>query len=308
PSPSVRSASASVWSAPSRCTRPTSTRSRCSLAVMSVVRSSTTCANCAARLLASAKRPDLAGTVGDDHTVPNRHEDATFGSRLLCSARFWKTIGAIAILIVLLGGSIRGFVIQRFTIPSASMEPTLDVDDSITVWRPDALSGDIQRGDIVVFDGRGSFIDDALPSPLQKMGSWVGLGPRAALVVFDGRGSFIAAALPSPLQKMGSWVGLGPRDVYYVKRVIAVGGDTLQCCDGQGRLLLNDEPLNEDYAPDPASAVEFSVEVPADTMWVMGDNRNDSADSRSLLGRPGGGFIPTDRVIGTVIGHGSSID
>lgn len=217
----------------------------------------------------------MAGTVGDDHTVPNRHEDATFGSRLLCSARFWKTIGAIAILIVLLGGSIRGFVIQRFTIPSASMEPTLDVDYSITVWRPDALSGDIQRGDIVVFDGRGSFIDDALPSPLQKM---------------------------------GSWVGLGPRDVYYVKRVIAVGGDTLQCCDGQGRLLLNDEPLNEDYAPDPASAVEFSVEVPADTMWVMGDNRNDSADSRSLLGRPGGGFIPTDRVIGTVIGHGSSID
>src|SRR5699024_7699633 len=207
PSPSVSSASASGWSAPSRCTRPTSIRSRCSLAVMSVVRSSTTCANCAARLLASAKRPDVAGTVGDDRTVPNRHEDATFGSRLLSSARFWKTIGAIAILIVVLGGSIRGFVIQRFTIPSASMQPTLDVDDSRTVWRPAALTGDIQRGDIVVFDGRGSFIDDALPSPLQKM---------------------------------GSWVGLGPRDVYYVKRVIAVGGDTLQCCDGQGRLLLND--------------------------------------------------------------------
>ena len=213
--------------------------------------------------------------MGDDHTVPNRHEDATFGSRLLSSARFWKTIAAIVVIIVVLGGSIRGFVIQRFTIPSASMEPTLKVDDSITVWRPDALRGELQRGDIVVFDGRGSFVDDALPTPLQKI---------------------------------GSWVGLGPRDVYYVKRVIAVGGDTLECCDAKGRLLLNGKPLNEDYAPTPASAVEFSIEVPEGTMWVMGDNRNDSADSRSLLGRPGGGYIPTYRVIGPVIGHGSSID
>src|SRR5699024_8474635 len=104
------------------------------------------------------------------------------------------------------------------------------------------------------------------------------------------------------------WVGLGPRDVYYVKRVIAVGGDTLQCCDGQGRLLLNDEPLNEDYAPDPASAVELSVEVPADTMWGMRDNRSVAAVSRTLLRRPVGGFIPSDRVIGTVIGPGASID
>ncbi|GGC45622.1 signal peptidase I [Brevibacterium sediminis] len=217
----------------------------------------------------------MPGTVGDDHKVPNRHEDATFGSRLLSSARFWKAIVAIVVVIIVLGGSIRGFVIQRFTIPSASMEPTLNVDDSITVWRPDALRGDLQRGDIVVFDGRGSFVDDALPTPLQKI---------------------------------GSWVGLGPRDVYYVKRVIAVGGDSLECCDAKGRLLLNGKPLTEDYAPAPASSVEFSIEVPEGTMWVMGDNRNDSADSRSLLGRPGGGFIPTDRIIGPVIGHGSSID
>ncbi|WP_181275839.1 signal peptidase I [Brevibacterium oceani] len=207
--------------------------------------------------------------------MPNRREDATFGSRHLSSGRFWKTVAIIAVVIVILGGSVRGFIIQRFTIPSASMEPTLKVGDSITVWRPDALRGDIRRGDIVVFDGRGSFVDDPLPTPLQKM---------------------------------GSWVGLGPRDVYYVKRVIALGGDTLQCCDAQGRLLLNGRPLREDYAPNPASTVEFSIEVPADTMWVMGDNRGDSADSRSLLGRPGGGFIPTDRVIGPVIGHGSSID
>ncbi|MDN5833338.1 MAG: signal peptidase I [Brevibacterium sp.] len=207
--------------------------------------------------------------------MPQNHENATFGSRFLYSGRFWKTIAVIVILIIVIGGCVRGFIIQRFTIPSASMQPTLHVGDEITVWRPDALSSDIQRGDVVVFDGRGSFVDDALPTPLQKV---------------------------------GSWVGLGSRDVYYVKRVIAVGGDTLQCCDAQGRLLLNDEPLDEDYAPHPASAAEFSIEVPADTMWVMGDNRNNSADSRALMGRPGGGFIPLDRVIGPVIGHGSSVD
>lgn len=207
--------------------------------------------------------------------MPKHQENATFGSRFLCSGRFWKIVAVIAILIVVIGGSVRGFVIQRFTIPSASMEPTLNVGDDITVWRPDALKSDVQRGDIVVFDGRGSFVDDALPTPLQKV---------------------------------GSWVGIGNRNVYYVKRVIALGGDTLKCCDAQGRLLLNDEPLEEGYAPHPASATEFSIEIPADTMWVMGDNRNNSADSRALMGKPGGGFIPIDRVIGPVIGHGSSID
>ena len=217
----------------------------------------------------------MPGTVGNDRAVPKQQENATFGSRFLYSGRFWKLIAVIAILIIVIGGSVRGFIVQRFTIPSASMEPTLDVGDDISVWRPDALSSDIERGDIVVFDGRGSFVDDALPTPIQKV---------------------------------GSWVGLGSKDVYYVKRVIAVGGDTLQCCDAYGRLLFNDEPLKEDYAPLPASKTEFSIEVPADTMWVMGDNRNDSADSRALLGRPGGGFIPLDRVIGPVIGHGSSVD
>lgn len=217
----------------------------------------------------------MPGTVGEDHTVPKNTENATFGSRFLFSARFWKVVAIVAVLIIVLGGSVRGFVIQRFTIPSASMQPTLTVGETITVWRPDALRGDIQRGDIVVFDGRGSFVNDAPPSPLQTM---------------------------------GSWVGLGDRDVYYVKRVIAVGGDTVKCCDAQGRLLLNDEPLAEPYAPKPASAVDFSIEVPPDTMWVMGDNRNNSADSRALLGRPGGGFIPLNRVIGPVIGHGSSVD
>lgn len=215
--------------------------------------------------------------------MPQHDENATSGSRFRVpgadrgrfSPTVWKVVAVIAVVIVVLGASVRGFVIQRFTIPSESMQPTLMAGDTISVWRPDALGGRIDRGDVVVFDGRGSFVDDALPTPLQKI---------------------------------GSWVGVGPRDVYFVKRVVALGGDTIECCDAKGRLLLNGEPLSEDYAPLPASTIEFSTRVPQGTMWVMGDNRNDSADSRSLLGRPGGGFIPVDRVIGPVIGHGSSID
>ncbi len=200
-------------------------------------------------------------------------EGGASSSRRL-SPTVWKVLAAIAVVIVVLGASVRGFVIQRFTIPSESMRPTLMAGDTISVWRPDALGGRIDRGDIVVFDGRGSFVDDALPTPPQKI---------------------------------GSWVGVGPRDVYFVKRVIALGGDTVECCDAQGRLLLNGEPLNEEYA---AARLGDRILHPDPPRHHVGDGRQPERLRRfpGALGRPGGGFIPVDRVIGPVIGHGSSID
>lgn len=162
--------------------------------------------------------------------------------------------------------------VQTFTIPSASMEPTLSTGDRIVAVRAPALLRTVQRGDVVVFDGRGSFIGSLPPD------------------------------LPA---QVGAWFGIGPRDVYYVKRVIGVGGDTVQCCDDDGRLLINGEPLEEPYLQDPdapASATEFAVEVPPERVFVLGDNRADSTDSRDLLGRPGGGMIREQRLIGTVPG------
>src|SRR5699024_8332454 len=82
------------------------------------------------------------------------------------------------------------------------------------------------------------------------------------------------------------------------------GGDRVSCCDDQGRLSLNGEPMEEDYLLDPVSAqspaseLEFDAEIPPGRMWVMGDNRADSLDSRGLLGAPGGGMISQDRIIG----------
>ncbi|GAA2103525.1 signal peptidase I [Brevibacterium salitolerans] len=187
----------------------------------------------------------------------------------------------VCVLVVplVLAGAVRGLVVQPFTVPSSSMEPTLSPGDTIRAWRPDGILRTYDRGDLVVVDGRGSFIG-ALP--------------------------------PSAGEQLGAWFGLGPRDVYFVKRVIGVGGDTVQCCDEGGALLLNGEVLPEPYLARPvdaaaaepvrASAPDFAVEVPPGRVWLMGDNRDDSFDSRDLLGRPGGGMVREERIVGTVMG------
>lgn len=87
----------------------------------------------------------------------------------------------------------------------------------------------------------------------------------------------------------------------FVKRVIGKGGDHVVCCDTRGSLTINGAALNEGeylYPGDVPSKMKFDVIVPEGKLWVMGDHRSDSADSRAYLGTPGGGFIPEDRVVG----------
>lgn len=108
---------------------------------------------------------------------------------------------------------------------------------------------------------------------------------RGDIVVFDGSRAFAAA---------------GSAD--YVKRVVGQPGDHVVCCAPSGQLVVNGVPLTEPYlqAGDRPSELTFDVTVPAGRIWVMGDHRSDSSDSRAYLGQPGGGMVPLDDVIGQV--------
>ncbi|WP_058235513.1 signal peptidase I [Devriesea agamarum] len=109
---------------------------------------------------------------------------------------------------------------------------------------------------------------------------------RGEVVVFDGRDYF------APGTDGGR---------YWVKRIIGLPGDRVACCDQQGRITVNGSPLDEPYLfpGDAPSSFPFTVKVPAERLFLLGDHRSVSADSRSHLGAPGGGMIPTERVVGS---------
>jgi len=186
----------------------------------------------------------------------------------------------IAIIILVTGlmlALIRSLLVQSFVVPTASMQPTVQPGDRVLVSRLAYRIGDIKRGDVIVFNGAGVFEPDVAPA-------------RSGLASV---GRALAAALSLPI---------GSQD--YLKRVIGLPGDRVVCCDAQGRISVNDVPLDEAYLKpgDEPSTIRFDIVVPPGRLWVMGDHRGDSADSRSHLGDPGGGTVPVGRVVGRVVG------
>lgn len=185
-----------------------------------------------------------------------------------------REIGTVVVIAVVLSFLIKTFLFRAFFIPSESMVNTLDVDDRIfvnlLVPQPFAL----ERGDIVVFkDTKG----------------WLPPAPKTT---------------PGPFKWFQDglvFVGLLPDDTnqHLVKRVIGLPGDRVSCCDSSARVSVNGTVLNEDYI-NPAqvpTAKSFDVVVPAGKIWVMGDNRNNSADSREHQS-VNGGFIDISDVEG----------
>lgn len=175
------------------------------------------------------------------------------------------------LLALLLVALLRNFVVQSFYVPSSSMEHTLNVSDRVVVSK---YTHDFQRGDVVVFDGTDTF----------------GGGSEARF----------AGALGGVVNGVARVFGIRPGEKDYVKRIVGVGGDKVACCDTNGKITVNGTPIEEPYlgsgvAP---SQTEFSVQVPANHFFMLGDNRDNSADSRAHLADPGGGMIAKDDVIG----------
>jgi signal peptidase I len=187
---------------------------------------------------------------------------------------FWRDLVVIVVAALALTILLKAFVAQVFSIPSGSMENTLLPGDRILVSKIVYKFRPIARGDIVVFSGAGSW-DAPTPPP----SSWLaGLWDDAV-----------------------NLVGIAGPDTDYVKRVIGIPGDHVVCCNKNGQITVNGTPLSEShyvYPGDIPSEMQFNITVPAGRLWVMGDNRGDSDDSRFRVNDPGGGTIPESAVVG----------
>lgn len=212
--------------------------------------------------------------------VRPRHEAAPEPGQSPAKTRHWAVSFLLEVILIVglaivISFIIKTFFLRAFYIPSESMQPTLEVDDRIVVnlLAPDVM--DIHRGDVVVFEDTRS---------------WWG-GPS------DSETNIVQDALV--------FIGLAPdtSSHYVVKRVVGLGGDQVECCDDDGRITVNGEPIDEPYiypgnAPSDAS---FEVTVPEDHVWLLGDHRSASADSRSHVEEPDQGAVPMDDIIGRTL-------
>jgi signal peptidase I len=187
---------------------------------------------------------------------------------------FWRDLLVIVVAALALTILLKAFVVQVFSIPSGSMENTLLPGDRILVSKVVYDFRPIARGDIVVFTGAGSW-----DPPSQPPSNWL-----TGLV--DGATNLVGIAGP---------------DTDYVKRVIGIPGDHVVCCNASGQVTVNGVPLSESsyvFPNDVPSEMSFNITVPSGRLWVMGDNRGDSDDSRYRTTAPGGGTIPESAVVG----------
>jgi signal peptidase I len=188
---------------------------------------------------------------------------------------FWRELPILIAVALLLAVVIKTFAIQAFWIPSGSMENTLEINDRVLVNKIVYHTRDIHRGDIVVFNGDGSWDPGTIP-----------VAGNVFQQFADG---------------FASMFGFGHPGDILIKRVIGIPNDRVACCDAQGRITVNGVPLTEQSYLYPGSAPSlsrFNIVVPPGRLWVMGDNRLDSADSRDHMGDPGGGTVPESAVIG----------
>ncbi|UXY22178.1 signal peptidase I [Streptomyces cynarae] len=220
-----------------------------------------------------------AGT-GSDSPAQGAQESGGQGGDPKKQRSFWKELPLLIGIALVLALLIKTFLVQAFSIPSDSMQNTL------------------QQGDRVLVD---------------KLTPWFGSKPsRGEVVVFHDPDNWLAGeptSTPNALQTALSWIGLMPsaEEKDLIKRVIGVAGDTIEC-KNTGPLLVNGKPLNEPYVypgNTPCSVDDqggqFKVTVPPGKIWVMGDHRQNSLDSRYHQQDKYRGFVPVGNVVGRAI-------
>jgi len=192
---------------------------------------------------------------------------------------FLKEFPFLIVVALVVSLFIKTFIVQFFFIPSGSMENTLQIDDRVAVNRIPFISNNIKRGDVVVFRDP----DNWLPAADIESAPFVIAKAKAALVA--------VGILPNPAKQ------------YLVKRVVGVAGDRVICCTTTGKITVNGQEMVEPYiyAGNVPSDMNFDVTVPKDKLWVMGDHRGASADSRYHQEDINKGFVPLNRVTGRVL-------
>ena len=187
----------------------------------------------------------------------------------------------VIVMALLLSLIVKTWLVQAFYIPSESMENTLLVGDRVIVNKlvPSPIA--LNRGDIIVFEDPDHWLPPA--APVQR------------------------SALSSAINSTLTFIGLLPSDEgnHLIKRVIGLPGDHVVCCNMQKQLMVNGVPLSEPYIfpGDEPSQESFNIIVPAGRVWVMGDHRSDSADSRPHDENSGGvkGSVPESLIVGRAI-------
>ena len=190
---------------------------------------------------------------------------------------FWRELPVLVVVALVLALIIKTYALQAFFIPSGSMENTLDIGDRVLINKLVYDFRDIHRGDVIVFNGAGSWDTNLAPpsgNPFTKF-----------------------------FTNIGQMIGVVHGEDDYVKRVIGLPGDHVACCNAKGQITVNGVALNETsylFPGNVPSEEPFNITVPQDRLWVMGDHRDISYDSRGHEGDPGGGTIPENAVLGRV--------